>query len=89
MNEADEAYHIARTAKKLIADGATPTEIAVLFRTNFQSRILEEAFLGENVPYQLLGTKFFERKEIKDVISYIRAALNRDGLSDKIGRAHV
>lgn len=82
MNEADEAYHIARTAKKLIADGATPTEIAVLFRTNFQSRILEEAFLGENVPYQLLGTKFFERKEIKDVISYIRAALNRDGLSD-------
>ncbi len=82
MNETDEAYHIVRTAKKLIAAGTAPTEIAVLFRTNFQSRILEEAFLGENVPYQLLGTKFFERKEIKDVISYIRASLNRDILSD-------
>ena len=82
MNEADEAYHIARTAAKLIKEGTTPTEIAVLYRTNFQSRILEEAFLGENVPYQLLGTKFFERKEIKDVVAYLRAALNRDGLSD-------
>lgn len=82
MNEADEAFHIARTAKKLIASGVPPTEIAVLFRTNFQSRILEEAFLGENIPYQLLGTKFFERKEIKDTVSYIRAALNRDSLTD-------
>lgn len=82
MNEADEAFHIARTAKKLISQGVSATEIAVLFRTNFQSRILEEAFLGENVPYQLLGTKFFERKEIKDTIAYIRAALNRDSLSD-------
>lgn len=82
MNESDEAYHIARTAKKLITEGISPTEIAVLFRTNFQSRILEEAFLGEQVPYQLLGTKFFERKEIKDVVAYIRAALNRDSLTD-------
>lgn len=82
MNEADEAFHIARTAADLIKQGSSPAEIAVLYRTNFQSRVLEEAFLRENVPYQLLGTKFFERKEIKDVISYIRAALNRDGLSD-------
>lgn len=82
MNESDEAYHIARTAKGLIRDGESPTEICVLYRTNFQSRILEEAFLGENVPYQLLGTKFFERKEIKDVVSYIKAARNRDSLSD-------
>ncbi len=82
MNEGDEAYHIARTAKEFIKNGCKPTEIAVLYRTNFQSRVLEEAFLGENVPYQLLGTKFFERKEIKDAVSYIRAALNRDGLSD-------
>ncbi len=82
MNEADEAFHIARKAADLIKEGSSPTEIAVLYRTNFQSRVLEEAFLRENVPYQLLGTKFFERKEIKDVVSYIRAALNRDGLSD-------
>jgi DNA helicase-2/ATP-dependent DNA helicase PcrA len=82
MNESDEAYHIARTAKQLIKEGSSPTEICVLYRTNFQSRILEEAFLSENVPYQLLGTKFFERKEIKDIVSYIKAARNRDSLSD-------
>ncbi len=82
MNEGDEARHIAHTAKKLIAQGVSTDEIAVLYRTNFQSRVLEEAFLGENVSYQLLGTKFFERKEIKDIVSYIRASRNRDGLSD-------
>lgn len=82
MNEADEAFHIARKAADLIKEGNSPMELAVLYRTNFQSRVLEEAFLRENVPYQLLGTKFFERKEIKDAVSYIRAALNRDGLSD-------
>jgi DNA helicase-2/ATP-dependent DNA helicase PcrA len=82
MNEADEAFHIARKSAEFIKQGSIPTEIAVLYRTNFQSRVLEEAFLRENVPYQLLGTKFFERKEIKDSVAYIRAALNREGLSD-------
>lgn len=82
LNENDEARQIARAAGDMIAKGTEPSEIAVLYRTNFQSRVLEEAFLHANVPYQLLGTKFFERKEIKDVVSYIRAAFNRDGLSD-------
>lgn len=82
MNEGDEARHIAGESKRMIASGTTPTDIAVLYRTNFQSRVLEEAFLRANVPYQLLGTKFFERKEIKDMVAYIRAAFNRDGLSD-------
>lgn len=82
ISEADEARHIAAQADTLIAQGTVPTEIAVLYRTNFQSRVLEEAFLRANVPYQLLGTKFFERKEIKDVVAYIRAAYNRDNLSD-------
>ena len=82
MNESDEAYHIARQAADLIKQGSRPTEIAVLYRTNFQSRILEEAFLREAVPYQLLGTKFFERKEVKDIVSYIRVAFNREALSD-------
>ena len=67
---ADEAEYIVMTAKSLIADGASPSSIAVLYRTNFQSRILEEAFLNFNVPYQLLGTKFFERKEVKDVLAF-------------------
>ncbi len=78
----DEAEYIVMTAKSLIADGASPSDIAVLYRTNFQSRVLEEAFLNFNVPYQLLGTKFFERKEVKDVLSFLRLALNRESMAD-------
>ena len=82
MTGVDEAEYIALTARSLIADGADPTSIAVLYRTNFQSRALEEAFLNFEVPYQLLGTKFFERKEVKDVLSYLRLALNPDSNAD-------
>ncbi|MCU0660111.1 MAG: UvrD-helicase domain-containing protein [Candidatus Pacebacteria bacterium] len=81
-NEEDEARFVARTADRLIQEGAQPNNITVLYRANFQSRVLEEAFLMANVPYQVLGTKFFDRKEIKDVISYIKAALNRESLAD-------
>jgi len=83
MSGTDEAYFIAREAKKLIKEtGLKPSSIAVLYRTNFQSRALEEAFLREDVPYQLLGVKFFDRKEIKDLIAYIRAAINRTSNTD-------
>jgi len=82
MTGVDEAEYIALTARSLIADGADPTSIAVLYRTNFQSRSLEEAFLNFEVPYQLLGTKFFERKEVKDVLSYLRLALNPGSNAD-------
>ncbi|KKT24884.1 MAG: hypothetical protein UW07_C0006G0002 [Candidatus Nomurabacteria bacterium GW2011_GWF2_43_8] len=58
------------------------SEVAVLYRANFQSRALEEAMLRYNIPYQVVGTKFFERKEIKDTLAYLRAALNPDSLSD-------
>jgi len=58
------------------------SEIAVLYRANFQSRVLEEAMLRYNIPYQVLGVKFFERKEIKDTLAYLRAALNPESLSD-------
>lgn len=82
MTGADEAEYVALTAKSLVADGADPASIAVLYRTNFQSRALEEAFLNFEVPYQLLGTKFFERKEVKDVLSYLRLALNPGSNAD-------
>jgi len=82
LTGSDEAEYIVMTAKSLIADGASPSSIAVLYRTNFQSRILEEAFLNYGVPYQLLGTKFFERKEVKDVLSFLRLALNPESTSD-------
>ncbi|MEO8637911.1 MAG: UvrD-helicase domain-containing protein [Candidatus Taylorbacteria bacterium] len=81
-DEVEEAHFIAQKAKELGAKGVSLEEIAVLFRANFQSRILEEAFLSHTVPYQVLGVRFFERKEIKDVLSYIRASLNPDALSD-------
>ena len=82
MTGADEAEYIVMTIKKLLADGASPSSIALLYRTNFQSRILEEAFLNYDVPYQLLGTKFFERKEVKDVLSFLRLALNKESTAD-------
>lgn len=82
MTGTDEAEYIAMKAQSLIADGAEPASIAVLYRTNFQSRALEEAFLNFDVPYQLLGTKFFERREVKDVLSYLRLALNPGSTAD-------
>ena len=82
MTGYDEAEYIALTAQSLIAGGADPSAIAVLYRTNFQSRALEEAFLNFEIPYQLLGTKFFERKEVKDVLSYLRLALNPGSNAD-------
>jgi len=78
----DEAEYIALQCKQLISAGAHASDIAILFRTNFQSRVLEEAFLNFNVPYQVLGTKFFERKEVKDVLSFLRLALNPDTTAD-------
>lgn len=78
----DEAEYVALQCKELISAGARPSDCAVLFRTNFQSRVLEEAFLNMNVPYQVLGTKFFERKEVKDVLSFLRLALNPDTTAD-------
>lgn len=81
-DEVSEASFVAEEAQKLIQSGLKPEEIAILFRANFQSRVLEEAFLQKSLPYQLLGTRFFERKEVRDVLSYLRAALNPESLSD-------
>ena len=82
-DENDEARFVALKAKFLIEEHlVSPSEIAVLYRANFQSRALEEAMISENVPYQVLGTRFFERKEIKDVIAYLKASLNDESLSD-------
>lgn len=76
-DEQGESEMIAHKCKELIAEGVGGENIAVLYRANFQSRVLEEAFIRANVTYNLLGTKFFERKEVKDAMSYLRAAVNR------------
>lgn len=78
-NEEQEASFIAEKAKNIISENKIdPSEISVLYRANFQSRSLEEAFLKAGVPYQVLGVRFFERKEVKDVLAYIKSALNPD-----------
>lgn len=80
--EADEAGRVVKRVKSLIRSGVDPEEIAVLYRTNFQSRALEDAFLTQNLPYHLVGTRFFDRKEVRYALSYIRLALNQDSVSD-------
>ena len=78
-----EGRFIARECRELMRSGNLPEEMAVLFRTNFQSRILEEAFLAEGIPYRLLGTRFFDRKEVKDVLAWVRLSLEPTRESDR------
>ncbi|MBI2476070.1 MAG: UvrD-helicase domain-containing protein [Candidatus Taylorbacteria bacterium] len=82
-DENDEARFVALKSEELIEDGkVSPSAIAVLYRANFQSRALEEAMLAQSVPYQILGIRFFERKEVKDVLAYLKASLNEKSLAD-------
>lgn len=82
LNESHEASLVATTIKQILQSGVPATELCILYRTHFQSRALEEVCLHHEIPYQVLGVKFFDRKEIKDLVSYIRASLNPDSLSD-------
>jgi DNA helicase-2/ATP-dependent DNA helicase PcrA len=81
-SEGDEARTIAQMCREIIDEDANPGDIAVLYRTNFQSRVLEEAMLYAGVPYQVLGTKFFDRKEVKDLLAYLRYTLMSDSSVD-------
>ena len=78
-DEIDEANYVVSNIKKLINDGVKKEEIAVLYRTNAQSRAIEEAFLRENISYKVVGAfYFYNRKEIKDLISYLKLIYNTD-----------
>ncbi len=81
-DEEAEAHYIAQKTEEIIKIGVQKEEIAVLYRTNFQSRVLEEVFIYYDIPYQVLGTRFFERKEVKDILSYLRAAINHENTAD-------
>ncbi len=83
----DEARWIALTIKELMRKGVLPEEIAILFRTNFQSRALEEGLLRAGVPYKLLGTHFFARKEVKDALAWMRLAMDPSREVDKVRAA--
>lgn len=81
-DEEDEAGYIASAVRELLGSGTPASEIAILYRENFQSRAIEEALIGVNIPYRIAGTRFFDRKEVKDMLSYVRAALNPSASND-------
>lgn len=76
FDEGEEAYLVTQAISNLIACGARPDEMAILYRANFQSRVLEEACLRNDIPYKVLGVRFFDRKEVKDLVAFLRAAQN-------------
>ena len=82
-NEKDEAQYVIRKIKELVNKDVRYEDIAVLYRTNAQSRVLEEEMLKENLPYRVVGSfYFYSRKEIKDLIAYLRLIHNpKDNVS--------
>ncbi|OGM28346.1 hypothetical protein A2962_00685 [Candidatus Woesebacteria bacterium RIFCSPLOWO2_01_FULL_39_61] len=84
-SELDEAQFVLGEVDKLITQGLEFHDFAILYRTNAQSRVLEEAFLHAGIPYTLVGgVRFYSRKEVKDVISFLRLLVNpKDRVSKK------
>ncbi|GEL08540.1 DNA helicase PcrA [Salisediminibacterium halotolerans] len=79
-NEHEEArFIVGEIQEKIKQNEATPADIAVLYRTNAQSRVMEELLVKSNMPYTIVGgTKFYDRKEIKDLLAYLRVIANPD-----------
>ena len=76
-DEKDEASTVTKEIKKLIGEGISLDDIAVLYRTNAQSRTIEEAFLNSSIPYKIVGAfAFYSRKEIKDLLAYLKLIYN-------------
>lgn len=82
FDETVEAKELAKDIKKLLNEGTNPNQIAILFRVNALSRSLEEGLNREHIAYKLIGgVRFYERAEIKDLISYFRTIINGDDFS--------
>jgi DNA helicase-2/ATP-dependent DNA helicase PcrA len=78
FNERDEADFVSHRIRDWVAHGGQRREIAILYRSNAQSRVFEEAFLSGRIPYKVYGgLRFFERAEIKDALAYLRLVSNR------------
>lgn len=76
-DEKDEASYVTREIRKLVNNGVSLDDIAVLYRTNAQSRTIEEGFLNSNIPYRIVGAfAFYSRKEIKDLLAYLKLIYN-------------
>lgn len=83
LDEKDEAYYVTNQISDLIKNGVSKNNIAILYRTNAQSRNIEEAMLEANIPYKVVGSfYFYNRREIKDLICYLKLIYNSsDNLS--------
>ena len=76
-NETDEAQFVIREIDRLIGTGIAYRQIAILYRTNAQSRVLEEQLVRRRLPFQMVGgTRFYDRREIKEVIAYLHLLIN-------------
>lgn len=76
-DESDEAHFVVKEVQQRVRAGGSYGEIAVFYRTNAQSRALEEAFLTFRIPYRIFGAlRFYDRKEIKDILAYLRVMIN-------------
>ncbi|NEY73181.1 DNA helicase PcrA [Bacillus mesophilus] len=86
--EQDECYYVAGMIKQLLGNGQKKSsDFAILYRTNAQSRVMEEVLLKSNISYSIVGgTKFYDRKEIKDILAYLRLISNPD---DDISLARI
>lgn len=79
QDERDEAAFVAEQVAALEDEGYSASDVAVFYRTNAQSRVLEEVFVRYGLPYQVVGgVKFYDRKEVKDALAYLRVLVNPD-----------
>lgn len=78
-DEKAEAQFVVKTIQELMRDGYNEDDFAILYRTNAQSRVIEEMLVKSNMTYTIVGgTKFYDRKEIKDLLAYLRLIANND-----------
>jgi DNA helicase-2/ATP-dependent DNA helicase PcrA len=76
-NERSEAQFVGETVRELLDQGIARKDLVILYRTNAQSRVLEDAMLERDIPYKIVGgVKFYQRKEVKDILAYVRYILN-------------
>lgn len=86
-DQAEEAYFVVQQIREAVGQGKNYNEIAVLYRTNAQSRNMEEQLIRANIPYKIIGgLRFYSRKEIKDIIAYLRVIHNP---SDEVSWARI
>ena len=87
QNEYDEALGVTSRIMKLVRNGADYSDVAILYRTNRQSRVIEEKFINANIPYKIVGgTNFYDRKEIKDILGYLKVV---DNPSDSVALQRI